>query len=523
MKRLLTLLLILATLVTLCASCAPEKKPDPTPTPSTVASPSAFSTSGTGDEPTPTPTPTETSLYNAKTDLPEGLNFKDAEIHMISRSHSYYKDEITLDGGVSDGDPILNAVYQRNLNVEQKLGVVIENFKTASGGDHTANFDIINLLKNEMDSKIYNYDIMFSPSYACVYRTTDALWEDLTTIENLNLKKEYWSQLYNDQVRIGNRQYFTTGALSLSMNRMVFATIFNKDIAAQYNVENLYTVVRENRWTLEYQGNIIQNMYEKLDTAQEGPSDGDFYGFISNTNHSTDPYWTIYDIKVFDRTDDDYLQMNFDVEYNNNMYEAVRKLYWENPGVHLYPSLTDQKEQDNIRKHFAEGRAFMAQMQLQELEKAEFRSMDASYGILPMPKLEENTAPYYSAAGDAFTVVGVLKGQSASDLEMCGAVLETMACESYNLVQPAYFEVSLKGKYSKDPDSWEMLDNMIRNFRVDQDFLYSTTDDIDILQYFRNAMAANNKNFSGMWKFNLPLINKRLTKIFDAIRAINEN
>ena len=64
---------------------------------------------------------------------------------------------------------------------------------------------------------------------------------------------------------------------------------------------------------------------------------------------------------------------------------------------------------------------------------------------------------------------------------------------------------------------------MIRNFRVDQDFLYSTTDDIDILQYFRNAMAANNKNFSGMWKFNLPLINKRLTKIFDAIRAINEN
>ena len=181
MKRILTLFLAFVTAAVLFTSCGPDKKPDsdPTPTPSTVASPSAFSTSGTSDEPSPTPTPTETSLYNAKTDLPEGLNFKDAEIHMISRSHSYYKDEITLDGGVSDGDPILNAVYQRNLNVEQKLGVVIENFKTASGGDHTANFDIINLLKNEMDSKIYNYDIMFSPSYACVYRTTDALWEDL--------------------------------------------------------------------------------------------------------------------------------------------------------------------------------------------------------------------------------------------------------------------------------------------------------------------------------------------------------
>ena len=139
-----------------------------------------------------------------------------------------------------------------------------------------------------------------------------------------------------------------------------------------------------------------------------------------------------------------------------------------------------------------------------------------------MPKLEENTAPYYSAAGDAFTVVGVLQGQSASALEMCGAVLETMACESYNLVQPAYFEVSLKGKYTKDPDSWEMLDNMMTNFRVDQDLLYSSTDSIDILQMFRNGMAGNNKNFASLWSpFTLTMQKRTLTKHIDAIRAMN--
>ena len=122
MKRILTLFLAFVTVAVLFTSCGPDKKPDsdPTPTPSTVASPSAFSTSGTSDE--PTPTPTETSLYNAKTDLPDGLNFNDAEINCISRIYSIYKDEITLDGGVSDGDPILNSIYQRNLNVEQQLG-----------------------------------------------------------------------------------------------------------------------------------------------------------------------------------------------------------------------------------------------------------------------------------------------------------------------------------------------------------------------------------------------------------------
>ena len=522
MKRILTLFLAFVTVAVLFTSCGPDKKPDSDPTPSTTASPSSSSTSGTSDEPTPTPTPTETSLYNAKTDLPDGLNFNDAEINCISRIYSIYKDEITLDGGVSDGDPILNSIYQRNLNVEQQLGLKINNFKTSSGGDFMSNFDILNILQNEMGAKTYNYDIIFSPSFACVYRTADALWEDLTTVDNLNLSKEYWSQLYNEQVHIGNRQFFATGVISLSLKRMVYATMFNKKLAENYAVEDLYNVVRENRWTLEYQGNVIQNMYEKLDSAQEGPSKGDMYGFISNTNLSSDPYWTIYDIQVFTRTDDDYLEFNFDTERNSNIFEAVRKLYHDNDNVFLYPSVGEGDEQAEIRKHFAEGRAFMAHMKLQELEEADIRGMEDQYGVLPLPKLEQNELPYYSSAFHAFTVVGVLKGQSDQDLAMCGAFLEAMSCESYNLVQPAYFEVSLKGKYTKDPDSWEMLDNMMTNFRVDQDLLYSSTDSIDILQMFRNGMAGNNKNFASLWStFSLTMQKRTLTKHIDAIRAMN--
>ena len=149
------------------------------------------------------------------------------------------------------------------------------------------------------------------------------------------------------------------------------------------------------------------------------------------------------------------------------------------------------------------------------------RTMEDPYGILPLPKFEQNDKPYYSSAFHAFTCVSILRGQTLSESDMCGAILELMACESYNVVQPAYYEVALKGKYSKDPQSWEMLDDIMQNFRVDQDFLYSSTDSTDVLQQFRNAISGKNRNFGAVLDLQKKRLKMSLDQLIDKIRIVH--
>lgn len=511
MKKFLILLLAILTITSAFVSCTPAG-PSEEGTGSSSEAPSQSEPESSGEE------SSETGPYNSVTAIPDDLNFGDKEVQFISREFSIYNDELTVEG--TTGDPIIDAIYKRNINVETQLGITIVNNKMSPGADFYANFDIINKVKNEMGAEAYNYDIMFSPSFACVFRTSDCLWEDLTTVSYIDLDREYWSENYTDQVHIGNRQYFATGPISLSLQRMIYVTMFNKTLAAKHNFEDLYQVVKDGRWTIDYQDEITAGTFEELD-GEDGHTKGDFYGFISNTNLSTDPYWTVWDVNIFTRTDDDYLEYAFDTEMTTNFVTRVVEFYWDNDSVHLYLPVGEGDEQADIRKHFADGRAIMAHLKLQEVETEEMRTMEDPYGILPLPKFEQNDKPYYSSAFHAFTCVSILRGQTLSESDMCGAILELMACESYNVVQPAYYEVALKGKYSKDPQSWEMLDDIMKNFRVDQDFLYSSTDSTDVLQQFRNAISGKNRNFGAVLDLQKKRLKISLDQLIDKIRIVH--
>ena len=101
-----------------------------------------------------------------------------------------------------------------------------------------------------------------------------------------------------------------------------------------------------------------------------------------------------------------------------------------------------------------------------------------------------------------------------------GAVLEAMAIESYKVVTPAYYEVALKGKYSKDPQSWEMLDMIVNNLKINGGLLY-TIKISDITQKFRTAVKNKQSNTSTILSaFALKGMNKGLTNMINAIKAL---
>lgn len=88
--------------------------------------------------------------------------------------------------------------------------------------------------------------------------------------------------------------------------------------------------------------------------------------------------------------------------------------------------------------------------------------MDTDFGIIPYPKFEESQDRYYSRVCYYMPSVVPI---SCADPGFVGYALQALNFESYATVIPAYYDISLKGKVSRDNDSAEMLD-VIFNSRV---------------------------------------------------------
>ena len=129
----------------------------------------------------------------------------------------------------------------------------------------------------------------------------------------------------------------------------------------------------------------------------------------------------------------------------------------------------------------------------------------------------------YARARSERTMMERLAGDSSVnsiDLDDVGAVMEAMAIESYRVVTPAYYEVALKGKYSKDPQSWEMLDMIVNNLKINGGLLY-TINISDITQKFRTAIKNQQSNTSTILNaLNLKGMNRGLSSMQTAIKAI---
>ena len=102
---------------------------------------------------------------------------------------------------------------------------------------------------------------------------------------------------------------------------------------------------------------------------------------------------------------------------------------------------------------FEEGRALFTDMNMTDV--ITLRTMDADFGIVPWPKYDEQSE--YCTNVDAGTNLFVVP-ITASDPERTSAILEAMSKISSRTVLPAYFEVTLQGKASRDNESAGMLD-----------------------------------------------------------------
>ncbi|MBQ2826550.1 MAG: hypothetical protein IJF13_04950, partial [Clostridia bacterium] len=262
-----------------------------------------------------------TSLYRERDDKVPALDLGGRVIRFISMesdadSGQLYDDEICIEELRSE--PLNDAIYNRNLYVEERLNCKIEN-EFGSGTSYKVG-EKLNVMFNSGDD---TYQVIAYQAPRTMILAFEGHLYDLESIENgyIEFDAPWWQQQYLEEIIMDSSTYALAGDLSLSLLRSVHATFFNKKIAEDNDIDDLYKVVWDGRWTIDYQAQIVADIY--VDTNGNSKYDeDDLYGFGTPGYWATDSYWRAFDLDVLSKDEygDFYLSINED-----KLYSALEK------------------------------------------------------------------------------------------------------------------------------------------------------------------------------------------------------
>ena len=144
------------------------------------------------------------------------------------------------------------------------------------------------------------------------------------------------------------------------------------------------------------------------------------------------------------------------------------------------------------------------------------REMETDFYVIPMPKFNEQQEEYRAIQWDGVPVYGIPTSLPSDMIEMVSTFLEVNCAVTSEIVLPAYYDVALKNKYSRDPVAAQMMDIIKSNVTSDFAFLWgeSINNIIDFL--YSNIRSGNiasaMKSSEKVWGKQLERLTKKLVE-----------
>ena len=362
-------------------------------------------------------------------------------------------------------EPINDAVFRRNEMLKGKY-----NIDFAIVPNTAENTQLNKSVKSGSDD--YDAVIIFNNNVQSVVPSGNLL--NVANLPYVDLDKPWWDAGVN-AMSVSNKNYLLAGDLLILDNEATNALIFNKDLMATLGIDLPYNLAKEGKWTMDKFNEYVRGASNDLNGDGTMLPDDDRWGFVCYND-------TLHALLVSGggalalKDENDLPFMDFTNPRNLQVIEKSMDIMYNKADVlNIQADIKDGGANSSnwLRSYhtaFEESRALFMWVRMRVVEK--FRGMDANFGILPMPKYDENQEKYYSVV-NAYT--GVLMGvpKTADDPERTSIILEAMAAESKYTLQPAYYDVVLQRKFARDEESSEMLDIIFGSRTYDIGAVYS--------------------------------------------------
>ncbi|MDD4772134.1 MAG: hypothetical protein PHZ09_00820 [Eubacteriales bacterium] len=423
-----------------------------------------------------------------------GYEFNYLALNAGINATTRFVDEMWVESEV--GEVIIDAVYARNLYLSDMLNILITVTpntdppgafsKAVTAGDNA--YDMAGVYK-------WNAMNLASQGYA-------RNWNDL----DIDYSQPWWSQGAVEKLQVLDAQFLMSGSILISEIDDTLAMIYNKGLAENYNIGDIYGDVREMKWTIDKFGEYVTQIAEDLNGDGKYKAGDDLLGYVQDPASMTNN-WVFSTGLLNGYIDEDGLyDMNVDINRSQSVLDKLSPLFNSDSvvsGIDLYEGLN----------YFEENKIFMYAIILRNLEL--LREMDLDFGVIPYPMYDENQGRYITHVGSASPIL-IIPLLNTEDDQMLADILVAMAMSSAHFVIPAYYDTALKVKISRDNESAEMLDIILETKTYDITYLIGS----GLVSTMAPLLTRKSIDFASSWakteERTLKIIQQTIDKLVEA-------
>ena len=347
------------------------------------------------------------------------------------------------------GDVLNDAVYRRKLTVEDLLNVDIVTCPEAAY--------CYTPMYTSVQSGDDAYDAGFVGLQDSFNLAEKKMIYDLNTVDDLELDAPWWDQNCVEQLSVNHKNYQITGDISILYRKSIRVLYYNKALGANYQLNNPYTMVDENTWTVDALTDLCSAVSEDLD-GNGIFNDSDRYGLVYSGDTARIAF-IASGVSYATKDENDLPVLTFYSEKTVSVWEKYADLLL-NPQI----SANCSKNPWEYEKMFLADQGLFCCMELHHVEG--LREMDHDFGILPLPLFDESQDAYHVMVNFG-PAAACLIPVTNLELSRTAWVLDALGAEGKNTLTPAYYESYLKGKTTRDEESRTSLEIIFNSVLYD--------------------------------------------------------
>ena len=337
-------------------------------------------------------------------------------------------------------DPVESAVYKRNKTVEGMFNIEISANLSSTNSYET---DALNAILAGDDA----YDMILCHNGAAFSYSTQGAAVNLLDVDTIHLDKPWWSKDMVEGCDLNGNLYVLDGDISMSRLEYAMCLFFNKNLFDELGLDYPYEMVEYGEWTFDEFESLVKQGSKDLDGDGVINPDYDRMGLI--TGHWTMPIAVIYTggQRIYTKNEDGLLDLTLNTMKTVDIFDTFFELTAQD-GV-----LLSNTKNTSGKGAFEGGRALFADGNLGSAKGK--RNMEDDFGILPFPKFEYDDE--YATVTNGYANLMVMP-ITVEDESRTGAIIEALAAIGSRDVLPAFYDRSLKTKFSRDNESEDMID-----------------------------------------------------------------
>ena len=397
-----------------------------------------------------------------------------------------------------NGEVVNDALFEANTWVTNRFNVKFEQHAI----DNEMSSDTINGYIMAGDDE---YDVAYLHDCTTAGMSLSGWFLNANDLPYLNPTAPWWPRFTVESLTLNGKMYYFSNYSSYQSMAWTRACFFNESILTDFNMEKPYDSVREGTWTLDKITQMSTVIYNDLNgDGKQDTEDLLGFAFIAY------PYGWLesFGIEMYKKEAADSAVLTLATD-DERCYTLIEKLHtWFYSGddsVYI-----DFKESSDSETMFAANRVAFTFAGIGNLAP---QAVDAgiSYGIVPIPKIDENQKDYYAGCNDRLYSVPT----TVRDTERVGIILEAMAYAGYKYILPAYCEKTLKTRFATDPDCAEMLNLVFERQVISFAYLFANSVDRGGMQYRFIADTVERNKVSSFFKSKQRKEQKMLQTIMD--------